>query len=76
MMKNHDCFWSIETIIPGQTLGSGFVESGAKQFKARLAGPGMHWSRTGAERLLPIRSAILSGRFDQVWHSAYNSPPI
>ena len=52
------------------------VESGAKQFKARLAGPGMHWSRAGAERLLPIRSAILSDRFDQAWRSAYNSPQI
>jgi hypothetical protein len=24
--------------------------------------------------LIPIRAAILSGRFDQVWQAAYNSP--
>jgi hypothetical protein len=64
----------LEMRIQGWVIGSGMVESGAKQFKARLAGPGMHWSRTGAERLLAIRSAILSDRFDQIWHSAYISP--
>lgn len=66
----------LEMRIHGWVIGSGMVESGAKQFKARLAGPGMHWSRVGAERLLPIRSAILSGRFDQVWRSAHNSPQV
>jgi hypothetical protein len=66
----------LEMRIQGWVIGSGMVESAAKQFKARLAGPGMHWSRAGAERLLPIRSAILSGRFYQAWRSAYNSPPI
>jgi hypothetical protein len=59
----------------GWVIGSGMVESGAKQFKARLAGPGMRWSRSGAERLLPIRSAILGGRFEQAWQMAQNSPP-
>lgn len=66
----------LEMRTQGWVIGSGMVESGAKQFKARLAGPGMHWSRAGAERLLSIRSAILSARFHQLWHSAYNSPPI
>jgi hypothetical protein len=56
-------------------IGSGIVESGAKQFKARFAGPGMRWSRSGAENLLPIRSAILGGRFDQMWAAAKNLPP-
>jgi hypothetical protein len=55
-------------------LGSGMVESGGKQYKARFCGAGMHWSRAGAENLLPIRTAILSGRFDQAWHQAHNSP--
>jgi hypothetical protein len=58
----------------GWVIGSGMVESGGKQFKHRMAGPGMQWSRTGAEKMLPIRSAILSGRFDQVWHEVYKSP--
>ena len=56
-------------------IGSGMVESAGKQFKARLAGPGMRWSRTGAEHLLPVRCAILSGRFDEIWAKAQNSPP-
>jgi hypothetical protein len=56
-------------------IGSGMVESGAKQFKARFAGPGMRWSRSGAENLLPIRAAVLSGRFDQMWAAAKNLPP-
>ena len=57
-------------------IGSGMVESGAKQFKARFCGPGMRWSRSGADNLLPIRAAVLSGRFDQLWAAAKNLPPI
>lgn len=57
-------------------IGSGMVESGAKQFKTRFSGPGMRWSRTGAENLLPIRSAVLSGRFDQLWTAAKNLPQL
>jgi hypothetical protein len=58
----------------GYPIGSGMVESEAKQYKARFAGPGMRWSRQGAERLLPIRTAIMSKRFDKMWSLAYNSP--
>jgi hypothetical protein len=50
------------------------VESGAKQFKARFSGPGMRWSRQGAENLLPVRAAVLSGRFDQMGNAAKNLP--
>jgi hypothetical protein len=64
----------LEMRIQGWVIGSGMVESGAKQYKQRLAGPGMQWSREGAERILPVRSAILSGRFDQIWQTVYNSP--
>jgi len=56
-------------------IGSGSVESAAKQSQARFAGPGMRWSRSGAERLLPVRSSLMSGRFDERWRQAYNSPP-
>ena len=59
----------------GWAIGSGMVESAAKQFKRRFTGPGMRWSRQGAERLIPIRAAIMSKRFDELWHQAYNSPP-
>lgn len=48
-------------------IGSGLAESGCKQFRARLTGPGMRWNRTGAEHLLPVRAAIMSRRFDAFW---------
>ena len=35
---------------------------------------GMRWSRVGTEKLLPIRSAILSKRFDELWTKVYNAP--
>jgi hypothetical protein len=56
-------------------IGSGMVESAAKQFKARFCGPGMRWSRPGAQHLLPIRAAVLSHRFDDLWAAAKNLPP-
>jgi hypothetical protein len=56
-------------------IGSGMVEGGAKQYQARLCGPGMRWSRPGAEHIIPIRTAILSGRFADLWQKVYNSPP-
>jgi hypothetical protein len=58
----------------GWAIGSGMVESAAKQFKARFAGPGMCWSRAGAEHLIPVRAAVMSGRFEELWRQAYNSP--
>jgi hypothetical protein len=54
----------------GYPIGSGTVESGVKQFKARLTGPGMRWSRLGAERMLVIRAAVLQGNFDTLWRQA------
>ena len=65
----------LEMRAEGYPIGSGMVESAAKQYKARFCGSGMRWSRRGAERLLPVRTAIMSGRFDNMWHLAYNSPP-
>ncbi|MDR3575452.1 MAG: hypothetical protein P4L50_16450, partial [Anaerolineaceae bacterium] len=58
----------------GWIIGSGMIESGAKQYQARFTGPGMQWGRAGAERLLPIRSAILSNTFDEIWRHVYRSP--
>lgn len=55
-------------------IGSGMVESGAKQYKARFASTGMRWSRSGAQNLLPIRSAILSHNFDQRFAAALALP--
>jgi hypothetical protein len=55
-------------------IGSGLAESDCKQFRARFAGPGMRWSRSGAERLLPVRAAILSHRFDAFWQCLQSLP--
>lgn len=57
-------------------IGSGMVESGCKQFRARFTGSGMRWSRSGLERLLPVRAAIMSRRFDALWQAAYHPLPL
>jgi len=64
----------LEMRMDGWLIGSGTVESGAKQYKERFTGPGMRWKRSGAEHLIPIRSAIMTGTFHQHWHTIYNSP--
>lgn len=56
-------------------IGSGMVEGGAKRYQARLCGPGMRWSRKGAQNITPVRTAILSGRFDDRWRAAQKLPP-
>jgi len=64
--------------IEGWPIGSGMVESEAKQLKARVTGPGMRWSRPGADNILAICGIVLTGRqrFDQLWTTAYaNLPP-
>jgi hypothetical protein len=58
----------------GYPIGSGMVEGGCKQFRSRFTGSGMRWSRPGAERLLPIRAAIMSHRFDAFWTNVYRPP--
>jgi hypothetical protein len=55
-------------------IGSGAVESTAKQFKQRLCGPGMHWSRSGASHMATLRAAIISNRFNDLWATAYAAP--
>jgi hypothetical protein len=59
----------------GWVIGSGMVDYGSKCLNDRFTRSGMRWSRDGAERLLPVRTALMSGRFDERWHVAYNSPP-
>jgi len=54
----------------GYPIGSGTVESGIKQFKARLSGPGMRWSRPGADRMIAVRGGVMAGTFDQLWAAA------
>ncbi len=72
---NHRRMQYMELREDGFPIGSGMVESGCKQFRARFNGPGMQWSRLGIERLLPVRAAIMSHRFDQLWKAAYKPPP-
>jgi hypothetical protein len=72
---NHRRMQYLEMRENGWLIGSGMVESGPKQFMARFAGPGRRWSRTGAENLLPIRSAVLSKRFHDRWAALKNLPP-
>lgn len=54
----------------GYPIGSGTVESAIKQFKARLTGPGMRWSRPAAEQMLVIRAAVMGNSFDALWDAA------
>lgn len=54
----------------GYPIASGGVESAIKQFKQRLTGAGMRWSRPGAERMVAIRSAILADTFPHLWQRA------
>jgi hypothetical protein len=54
----------------GLPIGSGSVESEVKQFKHRLDGPGMYWSRPGAENMILIRAAVLDGSFDARYSTA------
>jgi len=56
----------------GYPIGSGTVESSIKQFKQRLTGPGMRWSRPAAERMLVIRAAVMAHTFDTVWAASLN----
>lgn len=65
----------LELRTEGWLIGSGTVESGAKQYKERFTGPGMRWKRPNATNLLPVRSAVMTGNFDQIWNSIYYSPP-
>lgn len=51
----------------GYPIGSGTVESGVKQFKTRLTGPGMRWSRPAARQMLFLRAAALDHSFDARW---------
>jgi hypothetical protein len=51
----------------GLPIGSGAIESGAKQFKARFWPSGMRWNASGAAHLFPFRAALISDQFDALW---------
>ena len=54
----------------GYPIGSGTVESSVKQFKERLTGAGMRWSRPAAEEMLVVRGAVMAEDFDLLWDAA------
>jgi hypothetical protein len=54
----------------GYPIGSGTTESGVKQYKQRLCGAGMRWSRSGIDRMVVLRSAVMAGAFDLRWAAA------
>jgi hypothetical protein len=58
----------------GYFIGSGVVEAGCKVVVGqRLKQSGMLWSRKGAEHLLSIRCALLSGWFENFWKAYAHS---
>lgn len=72
--NNHRLMNYMECRENGLLIGSGAVESEAKQFKARFCGPGMRWSRSGINHLLPIRAAVMQDSFDSAWKLIYSPP--
>lgn len=54
----------------GLPVGSGTTESTVKQFKQRLCGAGMRWSRNGVRRMIQLRAAVMENAFDQRWEAA------
>ena len=51
-----------------RTIGSGIVESTCKQlFNMRLKGPGMRWSRAGAQAIIHLRCLHITGRWSNLW---------
>ena len=52
----------------GYFIGSGVVEAGCRTIVGqRFKCAGMHWSLLGLTRLLSIRTAILSNRYEHFW---------
>jgi hypothetical protein len=51
----------------GMMIGSGPVEAACKVVVGqRLKGAGMRWSQPGSDAVLAVRTAMLSGRYDQI----------
>jgi hypothetical protein len=58
----------------GYPIGSGTVESGAKNVvQHRMRRPGRGWSRDGAQCMLAALSELYSGRLEWAWQLAYHS---
>jgi hypothetical protein len=61
----------------GLCVSSGVLEAGCKvTIGTRLKRAGMHWSVTGANAIIALRCARLSGRFDDFWQRRSAPSPI
>lgn len=61
----------------GCFIGSGVVEAACKTVVAqRFKGSGMHWSQHGLSKILPLRTALLSGRFEEFCRAVSSSAPL
>ena len=59
----------------GLLIGSGVVESSCGTLvAARFKRGGMHWSKAGANDILPLRACIRSGRYDDFWRQRRGPP--
>jgi hypothetical protein len=56
-------------------VSTGVVEAGCKTaIGARLKRSGMHWTLAGADAIIALRCAILSGRFEDFWERRADQP--
>lgn len=63
-----DCMKYDEYIAKGYPIGSGVVEGACRNLvKDRMERSGMHWTESGAEVVLNIRSIELNGLLDDYW---------
>ena len=61
----------------GLPIGSGMVESSCGTLVGeRFKRGGMHWSKAGVNDLLPLRSCIRSGLYDDFWRQRRGPPPL
>ena len=59
----------------GLLIGSGVVESSCGTLvAARFKRGGMHWSKAGANAILPLRACIRSGLYDDFWRQRRGPP--
>jgi hypothetical protein len=56
----------------GVVFRSAVYPGGIKQFKQRLTGAGMRWSRPAAEWMSVIRAAVMTNNFDALLAAALN----
>ena len=60
----------------GLLIGSGMVESSCGALVAdRFKRGGMHWSKAGANDVLPLCACIRSGLYDDFWRQRRGPPP-